>query len=179
MKYHLLLCIVGLISCEYQADKSSISEHERLQKEITLLNRKVDSLITALNPPGPIIDKMAKTIKKKKPGTSNSQSTGQAVYNSKSYTSKSSSSFDGQCHGITKKGARCRRSVSSGMYCWQHWLAIYLTTGVIYTNKLKLILDGKCNQIHDNGRSWPSRSNQENLDWEKKIMLLSTLPGDK
>lgn len=39
-----------------------------------------------------------------------------AVKQSPSSTHTSSS----QCKGITKKGARCKRTVSGGGYCWQH-----------------------------------------------------------
>lgn len=32
----------------------------------------------------------------------------------------STTSSNSQCRGITKKGARCKRVVSGGGYCWQH-----------------------------------------------------------
>ena len=31
-----------------------------------------------------------------------------------------SSSVSSQCRGTTKKGARCKRMVKGGGYCWQH-----------------------------------------------------------
>ncbi|WP_394331824.1 DUF5763 domain-containing protein [Pedobacter steynii] len=35
-------------------------------------------------------------------------------------TVKSSNSSSSQCQGTTKKGARCKRIVRGGGYCWQH-----------------------------------------------------------
>lgn len=32
----------------------------------------------------------------------------------------SDSDVSGQCKGTTKKGARCKRTVRGGGYCWQH-----------------------------------------------------------
>ena len=39
---------------------------------------------------------------------------------SPSNTERQSSSTSSQCMGITKKGARCKRMVRGGGYCWQH-----------------------------------------------------------
>ncbi|WP_221931272.1 DUF5763 domain-containing protein [Pedobacter westerhofensis] len=56
-------------------------------------------------------------------GVCSSGSSGHASSAVKAYAaprSRSISATSSQCKGTTKKGARCKRMVKGGGYCWQH-----------------------------------------------------------
>lgn len=48
------------------------------------------------------------------------KSTSSFGLNLNSPNKKTNTSGSGQCNGITKNGKRCKRTVKSGLYCYQH-----------------------------------------------------------
>lgn len=103
------------------------------QNEINLYQRKIESLESKLDSLTNVIARMqadsiatAKIPASKKKGkaknaiTKSAAFTNRVVVPKRGVTSQSIESYDGYCHGITRKGYRCSRRVSSGLYCWQH-----------------------------------------------------------
>lgn len=109
-----VVLILTLCSCQTHDNSSEINN---LKGEIFILNQRIDSLQVALLEcgfqPKPTVKKAAKKpvqVVVKIPAPKKERT---------SYSSSYSSTSQ-QCAGTTKKGARCRRMVRGGAYCWQH-----------------------------------------------------------
>lgn len=134
----LLLIIFSIASCQ-----ETNSDTNYLKEKIVLLEARVDSLekeIQKLSEAKPVPstkrkansklatvkpvrkeDSIVLTQKSKEPvekATEENQYI--APQTSSKNVSQSHSSSSTQCMGTTKRGARCKRMVRGGNYCWQH-----------------------------------------------------------
>ena len=121
------------ISCGQQGN-----ETDSLRTKISVLEARIDSLEKKIQS---LSEKQRPTVSKKKNPTTSNKSIGpeslvltenkdeptidnnsQAVSQQAATYQKpaSNSGSSHQCMGTTKKGARCKRMVSNGNYCWQH-----------------------------------------------------------
>jgi hypothetical protein len=73
-------------------------ETDRLNKRITILEKRIDSLLNARN---------ARPFESNKPESSNLFPGDTTMANTR-------------CRAITKKGTQCRRKAKNNSYCWQH-----------------------------------------------------------
>src|SRR5687768_6307692 len=134
-----LMLIISLLAYSCKDDYETI----HLKQRITDLENRVDSLqmaIQLISQP-PIKQSVRKKQPRPKSATTKKQTdlteinpvvkepVEKTTYTtsapvSQSYspsnTRRVSSSTSSQCMGITKKGARCKRMVKGGGYCWQH-----------------------------------------------------------
>jgi hypothetical protein len=85
-----------LFSCF--SKNSEKEEIDRLNQRITLLEQKMDALISGKN---------VNSI-----GPNNRSSSNTSSY--------SASQETGRCQAITKKGSQCKRKAKANGYCWQH-----------------------------------------------------------
>ena len=126
-----------LLSCCLSACNQNTVETNTLRNKVTHLETRIDTLeqkidlLIAKQTPLTTKKKAPVTIKKKPPTSvisaqsqeqTDNQSTSISETQQRSIYATPTRSYNTshQCMGITQRGARCKRMVRNGNYCWQH-----------------------------------------------------------
>jgi hypothetical protein len=105
--------IILLFSCHDSTGNCSYQEEQQ-----AILKKEVDSLKQVVYFLQSEKEQNTAKVKKSKPKKQPILTATSSPYKIKSIAKAYNSS--GQCMGTTKNGNRCRRTVRSGNYCWQH-----------------------------------------------------------